>query len=135
MLMYSSFILLKIHQLFASFFIYSSHISFPMICVCVCVCIKHLFIWLHQVLVAAHRIFDLHCGRVESSYPTKDQTWTSCIQSVESWPLDHQGSPSLSCFKENPGHTSFYLLIHKICISQRCISFLQKINHKYHYHT
>ena len=42
---------------------------------------KHLFIWLHWSLVAALRIFNLHCGLqnlqlwyVESSSLTKDQT-------------------------------------------------------------
>ena len=47
------------------------------------------FIWLHQVLVAAHRMFDLLCGIqdfqlqcVGSSSLTRDQTWAPYIKSV-----------------------------------------------------
>ena len=50
----------------------------------------------------ARGIFDLCCGmrtllrHVGSSSLTKDRTWASCIGSVESLPLDPQGSPSAS---------------------------------------
>ena len=63
------------------------------------------FFWLRRVLVAAHRIFvsawgifscsmwtlsyDMHAG---SSSLTRDRTRAPCIGSVESYPLDHQGS-------------------------------------------
>ena len=59
-----------------------------------------LFFWLRRVLVVACGIFIvacvlLSCGmRVGSSSPTRDRTWAPCIVSVESYPLDHQGSPS-----------------------------------------
>ena len=36
----------------------------------------------------------LSCGmHVRSSSLTRDRTWAPCIRSVESYPLDHQGSP------------------------------------------
>ncbi|XP_060164404.1 protein archease isoform X2 [Globicephala melas] len=52
-----------------------------------------------QVLVAVRRL--LSCGmwtlscsmHVGSSSLTSDRTWAPCIGSVESHPLDHQGSP------------------------------------------
>ena len=43
--------------------------------------LKHLCVWLHQILVAAWRI------------PTNDGTQVSCTGRVESSPLDYQGSP------------------------------------------
>ena len=76
--------------------------------------------WLHQVLVTACGIFAVACGifscgmqdlfvaacgllvaacglscimHVGSSSPTRDQTQAPCIASLESYPLDHQGSP------------------------------------------
>ena len=57
--------------------------------------IKYLFIYLF-ILVA----LGLSCGtrdllcdmHVESSSPTRDRTRAPCIGSVESYPLDHQGS-------------------------------------------
>ena len=60
----------------------------------------YLLIWLLQVLVETHGIFDLHCGmhdlylwHVGSSFLTRDQTQAPGIGSPESQPLDHQGSP------------------------------------------
>ena len=50
---------------------------------------KNFFIWMLQVLVAARRIFTVAVG---SSLLTRDQTQAPCIGSMESWPLDHQGS-------------------------------------------
>ena len=47
----------------------------------------------HGIFVAACRL--LSCGmRAGSSSPMRDQTRAPCIGSVESYPLDHQGSPS-----------------------------------------
>ena len=43
-----------------------------------------IFVWLCLVLVEACRIFDLHCGHVGSSSQTRNGTWVSCIESVES---------------------------------------------------
>ena len=70
----------------------------------------HLFIylfWLRQVLVAACRIFVAACGLLSCgmqtlscgmhagfSSPTRDGTQAPCIGSMESYPLDHQGSPT-----------------------------------------
>ena len=69
---------------------------------------KYLFIWLRQVLVAAHGIFVaprgifiavcgiFSCGMqdlVGSSSLTGARTRAPCIGSAESYPLDHQGSP------------------------------------------
>ena len=68
----------------------------------------YLFIWLHEVLVAAHRVLDFHFGKwdlllrhsnsyflhVGSSSLARNQTWSCCIQSAESQPLNHQGSPA-----------------------------------------
>ena len=49
-------------------------------------------LWLHRVLVAAGTL--LSCGmRVGSSSLTRDPTRAPCTGSVESCPLDHQGSP------------------------------------------
>ena len=49
----------------------------------------HLFIWLHQVLIVAHGLFNLHHTmrdlqpwRVGSSSLTKDPTWANCIGSA-----------------------------------------------------
>ena len=54
---------------------------------------KIYIFWLHQVLVAACGL--LSCGtRAGSSSPTRDQTPAPCIGSVESYPLDHLGSPN-----------------------------------------
>ena len=58
--------------------------------------IKKKFIYLSrlcQVLVVACRLLScsMHAG---SSSLTRDQTWAPCIGSTESYPLDHQGSPS-----------------------------------------
>ena len=77
-------------------------VSLP-IFVCLFVCL----FWLHWVLVVACGIFiaacgifscgvwELSCGmHVGSSSLTRDRTWAPCIGSTESYPLDHQGSPS-----------------------------------------
>ena len=66
---------------------------------------KYLFIyyfiylfWLHWVFVAASGLLScgmrtFSCGmHVGSSFPTRDQTRAPCIGSMESYPLDHQGS-------------------------------------------
>ena len=60
---------------------------------------------LRRVLDAACGIFscDMHAG---SSSPTRDWTWAPCIGSVESYPLDHQGSPSPSLFWRPRGNVS-----------------------------
>ena len=51
---------------------------------------------LHQVLVVACGLsYGTHVG---SSSPTTDRTWAPCIGSVESYPLDHQGSSPKSMF-------------------------------------
>ena len=69
--------------------------------------IFHSFIylfWLRYVLVAARGIFVAACliaacgllscsMHVGSSSLTRDRTQAPCIGSVESYPLDHQGSP------------------------------------------
>ena len=53
---------------------------------------------------AAHRIFScgmrtFSCGmHVGSSSQTRDQTQAPCTGSMESYPLDHQGSPWISLF-------------------------------------
>ena len=61
---------------------------------------KYLFIWLHQVLVGAHRI--LSCGmQYLSSSLTRDWTRVPCTGNAESQPLDHQGSPLISIFLSN----------------------------------
>ena len=64
----------------------------------------YLFIWLHQVLVAAGRLLScglrtLSCGmHVGSSSLTRARTRAPCIGSTESYPLRHQGSPSIGLF-------------------------------------
>ena len=58
----------------------------------------YLFIWLCQVLVAACRIFSCgmrtpSCGmHAGSSSLTRDRTQAPCTGSMDSYPLDHQGS-------------------------------------------
>ena len=82
-------------------------------------CLFVYLFWLCQVLVAAHRIFVvacrifscgmqdlsvaarglLSCGmHAGSSSPTRDRTRASYIESAESYPLDHQGSPLLTAY-------------------------------------
>ena len=63
---------------------------------------------MHQVLAAALKIFDLHCGmrdlqlqHVESRSLTRDATEASCFGSWESQPRDYQGSP----LKSTRGHS------------------------------
>ena len=41
---------------------------------------------------------DLKLQQVGSSSLTRDQTWASCIENSESYPLDHQGSPTVIIF-------------------------------------
>ena len=54
--------------------------------------------WLRWVLVEAGGL--LSCGvHVGSSSLSRDWTQAPCIVSVESYPLDHQGSPLVICFK------------------------------------
>ena len=50
---------------------------------------KKTFFSLLQVLAAARRIFTVAVG---PSLLTRDQTQAPCTGSMESWPLDHQGS-------------------------------------------
>ena len=65
--------------------------------------------WLLQVLVAVHRL--LSCGmwtlscsmHAGSSSLTSDRTWALCIGSVESHPLDHQGSSYDWSSSSSPG--------------------------------
>ena len=47
--------------------------------------------WLCWVFAAVHR---RSCGIWDLSSLTRDQTWALSIRSVESYPLDHEGSPS-----------------------------------------
>ena len=61
--------------------------------------------WLRRVLVAACGLLSwgMHAG---SSSPTRDRTRAPCIDSMESYPLDHQGSPQFDSFlavKPTPG--------------------------------
>ena len=83
---------------------------------------KSLFIlfWQHQVLVATLRIFIEACRiflvvackvltcdmHLQSSSPTRDRTQASCIGSMESYPLDHQGSPEIFVFLQTHGRAS-----------------------------
>ena len=64
---------------------------------------EHAYIYLFDCagsLVAALRVFS--CGMQDLSSLTRDWTQVPCIGRAESWPLDHQGSPS-SCLL---GHAS-----------------------------
>ena len=49
----------------------------------------------------------MHVG---SSSPTRDRTWAPCIGSMESYPLDHQGSPYHPLFLKNFFISSFHSL-------------------------
>ena len=51
------------------------------------------------IFVVACRIFS--CSKWESASLIRDWTWAPCTGSMESQPLDHQGSPNLDTFKEN----------------------------------
>ena len=42
---------------------------------------------------------DPQLGHVRSSSPTRNQTWILCFGSMESWPLDHKGSPIWEFFE------------------------------------
>ena len=71
---------------------------------------NYLFIWLHQVLIAACGIFLVAGGlfqlrSVGSSSPTRDRTWAPCIGSVESGVLT-TGPPGkfLFLFFEEPSY-------------------------------
>ena len=67
----------------------------------------YLLIWLCQVLVAACRIVFLSPPEGSpvqfpdqgSSSLTRDQTPAPCIGMAESWPLNHQGSPTPAGFE------------------------------------
>ena len=50
----------------------------------------------HAVFVCLFFVFILATprGMWDLSFPTRDETRTPCTGSMESWPLDHQGSPS-----------------------------------------
>ena len=72
--------------------------------------LKKNFIYLFMlcwVLVAVCGIFVVACGLLGCRMhagpcsPIRYQTQAPCIGSVESYPLDHQGSPSSFTFKEN----------------------------------
>ena len=54
--------------------------------------VENLRFGMRDLLVVARRLLScaMHAG---SSYPTREQTWAPCTGSVESYPLDHQGSP------------------------------------------
>ena len=60
-----------------------------------------------DLLVAAGSLLScsmstLSCGmHVGSSSLTRDRTWAPCTGSMESYPLDYQGSPWTSFFKRN----------------------------------
>ena len=56
----------------------------------------------HGILVAACGVFSC-CMPVGSSSLTRDRTWSPCIGSSESYPLDHWGSPQnfRSTFNQN----------------------------------
>ena len=56
---------------------------------------KKTFFSLLQVLAAARRIFTVAVG---PSLLTRDQTQAPCTGSMESWPLDHQGSSYSTSF-------------------------------------
>ena len=65
----------------------------------------YLLIWLCQVLVVACRIFfsfpprRIFSSSIGSSSLTRDQTPAPCIGMAESWPLNHQGSPTPAGFE------------------------------------
>ena len=72
-------------------------------------CFQFLFIWLCQ---------SLSCGTWEPSSPTRDRTQTPCIRSVESWPLDHQGSPRpfLICSRSSPVSLQHLLILGQVLL-------------------
>ena len=75
----------------------------------------YLFIWLCQVLMAACRVCRV-CNSVAGcgiGSLTRDQTRAPCIGSVESQPLDHQGSP-ISLFLWGRSCKSF---LQELCFS------------------
>ena len=104
-----------------------------------------LFIYLFKlrwVLVAARGIFVAACGifscgmrtfscgmrtlscsmQVGSSSPTRDRTWAPCIGSAESYPLDHQQSPSYWIFcslllKPKPGSHPWFLAFSHLSVT------------------
>ena len=58
----------------------------------------------------------LSCGmHAGSSSRTGAQTWALCIGSVESYPLDHQGTPEADIFHEHLLH----LLTLVLCVLTR----------------
>ena len=77
-------------------------------------------VWASQLWHADSQLW--HVG---SSSLTRDRTWAPCIGSVESYPLDHQGSPCCSflskmltlCLWYNLfPQLSFYFLVVLLCI-------------------
>ena len=57
------------------------------------------------------------------SSPTRDQTWAPCIGSMESEPLDHQGSPQIQLLKrwskymKSLGGGTVYCFLHiSVCL-------------------
>ena len=62
-------------------------------------------IWLQRVLVVKCRVLKLQLENTQlqlvgSSSPTRDQTWAPCFGSLESYPLDHQGSSRTCLLKQ-----------------------------------
>ena len=57
----------------------------------------------------------LSCGmHAGSSSPTRDRTWAPCIESMESYPPDHQGSPSFvifQCLKISASHRHMVIFL------------------------
>ena len=54
----------------------------------------YLFIFIVSAPGLSCGAWDLRWGvHAGSSSPSRDRTWTPCIGSMESYPLDHQGSP------------------------------------------
>lgn len=76
----------------------------------ICLCFMNLLIWLHQVLIEAYGISDLHCSirdlqlhHLGSSSLTRDLIRVPCIGSMDSQPLDHRELPRyLILIKEGP---------------------------------
>ena len=60
--------------------------------------LKYLFIWLHKRLSCGMQ--DLQLRHVGSSSLARDWTWSPCIGSAESEPLDHRASPETTCFEK-----------------------------------
>ena len=83
--------------------------------------------WLCWVLVVARGTFLVAClaaacgllscsMHVGSSFSTRDRTWAPCIGSMESHPLDHEGSPGLSIFIGKLSSFTFIGMIDIFCL-------------------